>query len=161
MKLRMLSLLSIILVLTVKSMDISAKDYHELRVFANAIPDVPYAPMFPTDGYNELDSVIYQLAQANSIKERCIGYSDSITSEYLAYERLKMIASEEELNELMLHNSPIVKIYAHRALVMNDMNMNCDYELTLLEDSTCIDWFADDMVTNTTVQEMVQLAYFE
>ncbi|MDX2360318.1 MAG: hypothetical protein QNK23_05905 [Crocinitomicaceae bacterium] len=161
MKLRMLSLLSVVLVLTIKSMNISAKDYHELRVFANVIPDAPFVPFLQPEMNTELDSVIYQLAQANSIKERCVGYGDAVTEEFLAYERLKLIASEEELNELMLHESPIVKVYAYRALIVNDMNMNCDYELALLEDSTCIDWFSEDMLTNTTVQEMVQMAYFE
>ncbi len=160
MKLRMLSVLSILVALLIKSMDISAQDYNHLRLLAHAIPaDSPL--LFPYPMETELDSVVYQLAQSTSIKERFVGLNDSITPEFEAYERLKMIASEEELNELMLHESPVVKVYAHRALTMNEMNMNCDYELALLEDSTCIDWFANDMFTNTTVAELVQQQYFE
>ena len=160
MKLRMLSVLSIVVALLVKSMDISAQDYYNLRVLAHAIPeDTPTLLPYPME--TELDSVVFQLAQSTDIKERFVGMSDSITPEFEAYERLKLIASEEELNDLLLHESPVVKVYAHRALAMNEMNMNCDYELALFEDSTCIDWFSADMLTNTTVAEMVQREYFE
>lgn len=160
MKLRMLSVLSIVIVLLVKSMDISAQDYNNLRVLAHAIPgDTPTLLPYPME--TELDSVVYQLALSNDIKERFVGINDSITPEFEAYERLKVIASEEELNNLLLHESPVVKVYAHRALTINSMNMNCDYELALFEDSTCIDWFSADMLTNTTVAELVQQQYFE
>ena len=90
-----------------------------------------------------------------------VGLNDSITQEYMAYEKLKSIATEEELNELLLHESPVVKVYAYRALVVNEMNMNCDVELALLEDTTCVDWYSDELVTNTTVKDMIQLSYFE
>ena len=54
MKFRMLSLLSIILVLTIKSLEISAKDYHELRVLARAIPPSPYVPsIVPFEDFSE------------------------------------------------------------------------------------------------------------
>lgn len=162
MKFRMLSLLSIILVLTIKSLEISAKDYHELRVLARAIPPSPYVPsIVPFEDFSELDSVVLQLAEANAIKEMYVGLNDSITQEYTAYEKLKSIATEEELNELLLHESPVVKVYAYRALVVNEMNMNCDVELALLEDTTCVDWYSDELVTNTTVKDMIQLSYFE
>ena len=158
MKLRMLSLLSVILALTIKSLEISAKDYHELRVLARAIPG---PSLTPYDLATELDSVVYQLAQANSVKEMYVGENDTMTSEYSAYEKLKMIATEQELNKLLLHESPIVKVYAYRALVVNEMNMDCDVELALLEDTTCIDWYSEDVLTNTTVKEMIQRPYYK
>lgn len=158
MKLRMLSLLSVILALTIKSLEISAKDYHELRVLARAIPG---PSLTPYDLTTELDSVVYQLAQANSVKEMYVGENDTITSEYSAYEKLKMIGTEQELNKLLLHESPIVKVYAYRALVVNEMNMDCDVELALLQDTTCIDWYSEDVLTNTTVKEMIQRPYYK
>ena len=158
MKLRMLSLLSIILVFGIKSMDISAKDYHEFRVMVNAIPEGPYIPtLIPLALENRLDSVVFELSQASAVKEMYIGINDTLTPEYHIFQELQSIATEEELNELLTHDSPIVKIYSYRALIVNDMNMNCDYELALLEDTTCIDLFAGNEVTNTTVKEMVQL----
>jgi len=160
MKLRMLSVLSIVIALLIKSVEISAQDYHYLRVLAHAVPaESPTFLPYPME--TQLDSAIYQLAQTNVVMERFVGINDSITPEFEAYEKLKMLASEQELNDLLLHASPVVKVYAHRALVVNEMNMNCDYELALFEDTTCIDWFADDLLTNTTVAEMVQQEYFE
>ena len=61
----------------------------------------------------------------------------------------------------MLHESPVVKVYAHRALTVNAMNMNCDYELSLIEDTTYVDWLTEDMLVNTTVSDLIQLEYFE
>lgn len=162
MKYRMLSLLSIILVISVKSLEISAKDYHELRVMARAIPPDPYAPQIvPFILENELDSVVYQLAQAPGIKEMYLGTNDSITSEFLAYEKLKGLATEKELNALLIHNSPVVKVYAYRALIVNDMNMDCDIESSLFVDTTCLDWYMDEIPTATTVGELIQVPFQE
>ncbi|MCH2228799.1 MAG: hypothetical protein MK105_00545 [Crocinitomicaceae bacterium] len=162
MKYRMLSLLSIILVLSIKSMEISAKDYHELRIMVNAIPPSPYAPQIvPLILENELDSIVYQLAQANGIKERYIGQNDTINSEFIAYEKLKDLATEEDLNGLLLHDSPIVKVYAYRALLVNEMDMNCDVETALFLDTTCLDWYLDEIPTASTVGEMVQVPFQE
>lgn len=160
MKLRMLSVLSIVLALLIKSVDISAQDYNNFRILAHAIPgDTEGLMPFPLE--TELDSIVFRLAQANTVKERFVGLNDTITTEFQDYERLKNIASESELNELLLHDSPVVKVYAHRAIVMNEMNMNCDYELALYEDSTCVDWLTEDMLMNTTVAQLVQQDYFE
>lgn len=163
MKVRMLSLLSIVVVLILKSLDISAKDYHNFRVYVNAIPAEPYSPDFlpryPIT--EEVDSIVYQLANANGIMEKYVGTSTEISETYAAFEKLRLLASEEELNQLMEHPSPVVKIYAHRALVDNEMNMNCDVELQLLQDSTCVDWYASTQLTNSTVQELVQLSYLD
>ena len=158
----MLSLLSIILVISVKSLEISAKDYHELRVMARAIPPDPYAPqLVPFVLENELDSVVYQLAQAPGIKEMYLGTNDSITNEFLAYEKLKGLATEKELNALLIHNSPIVKVYAYRALIVNEMNMDCDIESSLFVDTTCLDWYMDEIPTATTVGELIQVPFQE
>lgn len=159
MKFRMLSVLSIVLVLMVKSMDISARDYTNLRILANAIPVDPL--LFPYPLETQFDTVVYQLAQSDGFMERFNGESDTVAPTFEAYEKLKTIATEEQLNELLLHESPVVKVYAYRALIVNQMNMNCEYELDLLEDSTCIDWFADNQLTSTTVADLVQQPYYE
>ncbi|MBL1281054.1 MAG: hypothetical protein COA33_012310 [Fluviicola sp.] len=158
MKLRMLSLVSILIALGIKSMGISAKDYHEFRVMVHAIPDSPYVPtLIPIALENRLDSLVYDLSQATAVKQMFIDINDTITPEHHVFEELQAIASEEELNELLIHSSPVVKIYAYRALIANDMNMNCDYELSLLEDTTCVDFYAGNEVMNSTVKDMVQM----
>lgn len=158
MKFRMLSVLSIVLVLMVKSLDISAKDYNNFRYYVYSIPTDPSLVPFPME--TQLDSVVFTLAQANSILETEHPEFDP-TASFEAYEKLKLVASEEELNELMLHESPIVRVYAYRALVVNSMNMNCDYEGQLLLDSTCVDWVENGVILNTTVSNLVQHNYFE
>ncbi|OFZ52662.1 MAG: hypothetical protein A3D92_19230 [Bacteroidetes bacterium RIFCSPHIGHO2_02_FULL_44_7] len=159
MKLRMLSVVSIVVVLMIKSMDISAQDYNNLRLFVNAIPSDPSLVPFPLE--TQLDSVVYQLAMSEGVMERFVGESDSSSEVFAAYERLKAVATEEELNELLLHESPIVRIYAYRALVVNEMNLNNDYAELLVQDSTCVDWFNQDATVNTTVAKMVQQPYFD
>ena len=69
MKFRMLSLRSIILVLTIKSLEISAKGYHELSILARAIPPSPYIPsIVPFENISELDSII-KGEEPNSISD--------------------------------------------------------------------------------------------
>ena len=158
----MLSLLSIILVISVKSLDISAKDYHELRVMIRAIPQDPYASQIvPFILENELDSIVFRLAQALGIKEMYLGKNDSITSEFRAYEKLKELATEKELNELLVHNSPIVKVYAYRALLVNEMNMDYDVQSSLLLDTTCLEWYMNNIPISITVGELIQIPFQE
>lgn len=157
MKLRMLSLLSIILALGIRSMDISAKEYHALRVFTHAIPNGPYTPtVMPLALENRLDSLVFDLSQHSAVSDVYINITDYFTPEYSIFEELQDIATESELNELINHDSPIVRIYAYRAIIVNDMNLNCDYELNLLSDTTCIDYYAGSEIISSTVQEMVQ-----
>lgn len=140
-------------------MDISAHDYTNLRILANAMPVDP--SIFPYPLETQFDTVVYQLAQSEGFVERFTGESDTVAPTYEAYEKLRTIATEEQLNDLLLHDSPVVKVYAYRALVVNQMNMNCEYELDLLEDSTCIDWYAFNQLTSTTVADLVQRPYFD
>jgi len=157
MKLRMLSLLSIILALGIRSMDISAKEYHALRVLTHAIPEGPYIPTpMPIALENRLDSLVFHLSHFSVVKDVFININDSITPEYSIFEEMQEIASESELNELINHESPVVRIYAYRSIITNDMNLNCDYELNLLSDTTCIDFYAGSEIVSSTVQEMVQ-----
>ena len=158
MKLRMLSVLSIVLVLMIKSMDISAKDYNNFRFLVYSIPSDPSLVPFPME--TQLDTLVYTLAQANSILETEHPEYDPFET-FAAYEKMKIIATEAELNELMVHESPIVRVYAYRALVVNAWNMNCDYETLLLQDSSCVDWVENGAIVNTTVADLVQHTYFE
>ncbi len=157
MKLRMLSLFSIIIALGIRSMDISAKEYHALRVFTHAIPDVPYVPTpMPLALENRLDSLVYHLSHFSVVKDVFININDPYTPEHSIFEEIQEIATEDELNELINHESPVVRIYAYRSLIINDMNLNCDYELNLLSDTTCVDYYAGNEIISSTVQEMVQ-----
>jgi len=157
MKLRMLSVLSIVIALGIKSMDISARDYHDLRVFANAIPQSPYIPTpLPIALENRLDSIVFTLSQASAVKDMYININDSLTPQFELFQELQYTANETELNALLIHESPFVRVYSYRALIVNDMNLNCDYEMAIMEDTTCIDLFAGSELTNTTVKDQIQ-----
>ena len=157
MKFKMLSLLSIILALTIKSMEISAKDYYELRVAVNAIPPDPYAPhLFPHPLENKLDSIVYRIAQSSFVIDPFATNIESDSENLAFFNDLKNTASEQELNALMMHISPAVKIYAYRSLLINNMNMNCDYELALLEDTSCVNLLTNKEIIPSTVKELVQ-----
>ena len=148
--------------LSIKSMEISAKDYHELRIMVRAIPPDPYAPQIvPFIIENELDSIIHQLIQAPGVKEMYLGTNNTITKEFQAYEKLKELASEKELNELLTHNSPVVNVYAYRALIVNEMIMDCDIESSLFLDTTCLEWYMDEIPTITTVGQLIQSPFQE
>jgi hypothetical protein len=153
----MMSLLSILLVLSVKSLEISAKDYYELRVMVNAIPPDPYAPhLLPYALENKLDSVVFRLSQVPVVQDIFNVDRDTLAEKFEPVEMLENAGNEEELNNLLLHASPIVKVYAYRTLLINEMNMNCDYELLLLEDTTCVGYLTSDRVVNSTVKDLVQ-----
>jgi len=157
MKYRMLSLLSIILALTIKSIEISAKDYYELRVAVNAIPPDPYAPhLFPHPLDNKLDSIVYRIAQSSVVIDPFESNIEDNSENIAFFDDLSSTANEQELNALMMHNAPAVKIYAYRALLMNNMNMNCDYELALLEDTSCVSFVTEHKTITSTVKELVQ-----
>jgi len=157
MKYRMLSLLSIILALTIKSIEISAKDYYELRVAVNAIPPDPYAPhLFPHPLENKLDSIVFRIAQSSVVIDPFESNIEDNSENIAFFDDLSSTANEQELNALMMHNSSAVKIYAYRALLMNNMNMNCDYELALLEDTSCVSFVTENKTVTSTVKELVQ-----
>jgi len=156
----MLSALSIILVLSIKSMDISAKDYHQLRIMVRAIPPDPYAPqLVPFILENKLDTLVYQLAQAPGVKEMYSGTNNTATIEFQIYEKLRELASEKELNELLYHDSPVVNVYAYRALRTNQMTIDCDVETSLLSDTTCLEWYINENLITTTVGEIIQTPF--
>lgn len=153
----MLSLLSIILALTIKSMEISAKDYYDLRVAVNAIPSDPYAPhLFPYALEDKLDSIVFRISQASIVINPFEPNIDNQSENFAFFNDLKATATEQELNALLMHTSSAVKIYAYRALLMNNMNMNCDYELALLSDTSCVSFYTENSVITSTVQELVQ-----
>lgn len=162
MKYRMLSLFSIILAISIKSIEISAKDYHKLRVLVRAIPPNPYSPqIIPLTFNNEVDSIVFELTQAQGIKEMYLGSNDSITNEFSAYQKLKSLATEKELNTLLKHKSPIVRVYAYRALSINEMDIDYTIEASLFNDTTCLEWYIDEIPTTTSVGEIIQIPFKE
>jgi len=156
MKFRMLSLLSIILALTVKSMEISAKDYNELRVFVNAIPSTTTQNLMAYRLENKLDSVVFHIIQTSTVSDVFEPTTEQTFENNTSFDELIKSANENELNALLMHQSAPVKIYAFRALLAQSMNVNSDFELALLNDTSCVNLISRDQIIPTTVKEIVE-----
>ncbi|MEJ6583459.1 MAG: hypothetical protein QNL61_04690 [Crocinitomicaceae bacterium] len=157
MKFKMLSLLSIILVLTVKSMEISAKDYNEFRVLIHAIPSNPSNKILLAYRYeNKLDSIVFHINQTSTVTAVFEPKTDETIDNTFIFNELLQNANENELNALLTHQSASVKVYAFRALLINDMNVNNDFELALLTDTSCVNLISKSQIIPSTVQEIVK-----
>lgn len=163
MKTNLLSLLSVVLVLSLKAYEIAAREENqEMR------SEVYHPALEFLDGreyhYSEsasLDSLINHLGRTTTIKERYVGFAGTTPHEYLLFEKLKATASEDELNTLMKHYSPVVRVYAYRALIANEMEVNMNYEIMLFEDTTAVDWFSGCIYRTSTVQAIVEQGFVE
>jgi len=163
MKVNLLSLLSVVLVLSLKAYEISAREesqenrsevYHPALAFLD-VEEYHYSESA------SLDSLINQLGRSSTIKERYVGFAGLTPNEYLLFEELKATASQYELNNLMKHYSPVVRVYAYRALIANDMEVNANYENFLYEDTTSVNWFSGCIFKNSTVQQVVEQGFVE
>ncbi len=159
MKFRMLSLLSIILALTVKSMEISAKDYNELRVFVNAIPSTTTQNFMAYRLENKLDSVVFHIIQTSTVTDVFEPNTDLSSDNYSSFNELKKSANENELNALLSHQSAPVKVYAYRALLSQSMNVNSDFEIALLNDTSCVNLLSNNKLISSTVMEIAENDY--
>jgi hypothetical protein len=156
MKFRMLSLLSIILALTVKSMEISAKDYNEFRVFVNAIPSTPTQNLLAYRLENKLDSIVFHIIQTSTVSDVFEPNTEQTIENNTSFDELIKSANENELNALLMHQSAPVKVYAYRALLVQSMNVNSDFEQALLNDTSCVNLISKKQIIPTTVKEIVE-----
>lgn len=161
MKVHLLSLLSVVLVLSLKAAEISAREenqenrreaYHPALAFLDA-EEYHYSESA------SLDSLINTLGRSNTIKEQYVGFAGLTPNEYVLYEQMKEAATEYELNSLMKHYSPVVRVYAYRALIDNEMEINASYENFLYEDTTTVNWFSGCIYKTSTVQQIVEQGF--
>ncbi len=156
MKFRLLSLLSVVLVLSIKAYETTAHEMNEERFKQRVLQPAPsfldgeiYLPT------STMDSLVTILSESRAVKERAVGFAGSTPREYRAFEKLKTVGTEDELNGLLTHYSPVVRVYAYRALVSNDMSINASYQETVLNDTAAVDWFSGCILMETSVQRLV------
>lgn len=144
-------------------MEISAKDYNELRVFVNAIPSTTTQNLLAYRYENKLDSIVFHISQTATVTNAFEPKTEETVENILLFNELLKTANENELNALMTHQSAAVKVYAFRALLMNTMNLNSDFECALLNDTSCVNLISNHQIIPTTVQEMVEndLRFYE
>ena len=154
MKVHLLSLLSVVLVLSVKAYEISAHEQNSERRVSVFQQDITLINSEIVNPISSFDSLVLILSESTTVKERQVGFSGATPKEFRAYEELQDIASEEELNGLLTHYSPIVRVYAYRALVTNEMEIDASYEESILRDTTEVDWFSGCILRPSKVQDL-------
>lgn len=165
MKVNLLSLLSVVLVLSLKAYEISAREENEQNNIEAYHPALAFldadAREFHYSESASVDSIITVLGKSNTLKERYVGFSGVTPNEYLLFQKLKEFGTQDELNSLMKHYSPVVRIYAYRALIANDMEVSVNNENLLYEDTTTINWFSGCIYKTTTVQELLEQGFVD
>jgi len=155
MKFHLLTLFSIIVVLAVKTYTLSAQD--------GVIDDDDVELLSKWELKNKSDSVYHEkhvnrivdvLSKSPYITEEKITVLES-SKIYHEYSRLKKVANEYELNKLLIHKSPIIRVYAHRALMEKNFKPNTLNLEIIASDSTDIEWMQGDLMVHTTVMDIV------
>ena len=162
MKVRLLSLLSVVLVLSIKAYETTARELNdERRNIAIFQPRAEFGEGRVFENMTQVDSLVIILAESEAVKERYVGFSGYTPTEYKTFEELMEVASEDELNNLLTHSSPIVRVYAYRALLANEMEINLDYETSLMQDSTEVDWFSGCVLIPSFVGEIASEGFID
>ncbi|MCR9173429.1 MAG: hypothetical protein NXI10_13090 [bacterium] len=162
MKFKLLTLFSIILALVIKTYSLSARD--------GVIDDDEVELLAQWELMNADDSLRHQqhidilaneLAESSQITEEFTGAGAMVKcTTYHRYARLRKAANEFELNELLTHESPVIRVYAHRAMMERNLNPNPDVVAQMAADSTEIEWLNGDVLIHTTVMDMVSSNMF-
>ena len=155
MKLRLLTLFSIIVVLAIKSYTISAQD--------GIIDDADIELLEKWELKNKSDSIsherhVVRLVQALSespyiTEPQTLFLQQSEIND--KYHRFKRVANAYELNKCLMHPSPIIRVYAHRAIVENEIEPNTKHLEFISNDSTSIGWMKGDLMIESTVMDVV------
>lgn len=163
MKYKLLTLFSIILALVVKTYSLSARD--------GVIDDEEVALLAEWELKNADDSLRHQqhigilaeeLAGFNQITEEFTGAGAMVKCEtYHHYSRLRTAANEFELNNLLTHESPVIRVYAHRAMMERKLNPDPNIVAAMAADSTEVQWLNGDVLVHTTVMDMVSANMFQ
>jgi hypothetical protein len=158
----MLTLFSIVLALVIKTASLNAKD--------GVIDDEEVELLSQWELKNADDSLRHQhhvdllaeeLAKSEQITEEFTGAGALIkTDTYHQYARLRKAANETELNDLLAHESPVIRVYAHRAIMERELNPNPEMVAQIASDSTEIAWLNGDILVHTTVMDLVSANMF-
>ncbi len=159
MKVRLLSLLSVVLVLSIKAYETAARESNNQDQIDVYQPDISFLDGDQFNPISKVDSIVRILSKATTVKERHVGFAGITPQEYQLFEGLIAEGTLEELNGLLTHYSPVVRVYAYRALLANGMEININYEATMFKDTTAVDWFSGVFLTRSSVQELVSQGF--
>ena len=72
----------------------------------------------------KLNQYIESIAQENVLKGSAVGQAGIMPRQYKRYLKLKELATEKELKQLLKHENLVVRIYALRAIVQRNIKIN-------------------------------------
>ena len=137
MRFYIMTLVSIITVLAIKSYTINAQA-------ESNIDDLDVEIMASAALLTKADTVRHQKMIKRFVKTiesspyvygEFSGSADFPNSVYENYQRIERVSTAQELNTMLLHESPVVRVYAHRALMANQMEIYGDNLDALVADS--------------------------
>ncbi|MFT5778128.1 MAG: hypothetical protein ACI837_001084 [Crocinitomicaceae bacterium] len=161
MKVRLLSLLSVVLVLSIKAYETTAREANEQNRLDIYQPDISFLEGEQFNPISTVDSLVRLLSESNTVKERHVGFAGITPEEYGMFEILKEVGTQEELNGLLTHYSPVVRVYAYRALLANEMQISIEYEETMFKDTSSVDWFSGCILMTSSVKELVSQGFID
>lgn len=159
MKVRLLSLLSVVLVLSIKAYETTAREATEEDGLEIYQPDISFLDGEQFNPISKVDSLVRLLSESSTVKERHVGFAAVTPKEYQLFELLTLEGTQEELNGLLTHFSPVVRVYAYRALLANEMEISLDYETMMYKDTTSVQWFSGCFLMTSTVKDLVSQGF--
>lgn len=85
-----------------------------------------------------INRFVRSLEESQFLYGKFTGPAEIPNEVYSDYERIQRVGTKEELNKLMTHESAIVRLYAHKALVTNNMQMDPNTLETMVNDTTLV-----------------------
>ena len=132
MRFYIMTLVSIITVLAIKSYTINAQD--------DNVGDLEIEMMASTELLNKADTLrhhkmISRFESSDYVYGKFAGSANFPNDTYQNYERIQRVCTVQELNKMLDHESPVVRVYAHRALMENKMMVYPHHQEELIRDS--------------------------
>lgn len=131
-----MTLVSIVTVLAIKSYTINAQD--------GDVNDKIIERMASTKLLNKADTLRHQkmisrfvsgIESSEYVYGKYRGAANFPSDVYQNYERIQRVCTVQELNKMLDHESPVVRVYAHRALMENEMMVYPHHQEELIRDS--------------------------
>lgn len=162
MRYYIMTLISIITVLAIKSYTINAQDH--------PVDDVDLELMASGELLNKADTLRHQkmikrfvndIAGSEMVYGKYAGSADFPTPVYEDYARIQRVATVQELNNLVEHESAVVRVYAHRALMENNMEITDTHLDALITDSSEVMLVDGLSISKVRVMDLVSQNIFQ
>lgn len=121
-----------------------------------------YAPTnYDVAGIDNLDSVVNYLGKASVIDDGHVGIAGSQSTTYAHYIRLKELASDSILENLIQHDNPVVRVYAYWALIERNYSKKTALMQVAANDSSSVKYMSGCIMMPEPVISVVKSKWNE